>query len=35
VFNHELYEFVEILQEWEKCHADPCLDRGEPSLRAA
>jgi hypothetical protein len=35
LFNHELYEFIETLQEWEKRHADPCLDRGEPSLRAA
>jgi hypothetical protein len=35
LFNHELYEFIETLQEWEKIHADPCLDRGEPSLRAA
>ncbi len=35
LFNHELYEMVEALQEWEKRHADPNLDRGEPSLRAA
>jgi hypothetical protein len=38
MFNHELFQWVEELQEWEKSensHADTCLDRGEPSLRAA
>jgi hypothetical protein len=38
LFNHELFQLVEDLQEWEKTensHADTCLDRGEPSLRAA
>jgi hypothetical protein len=38
MFNHELFQLVEELQEWEKseiCHADTRLDRGEPSLRAA
>ena len=38
MFNHELFQLVEDLQEWEKsenCHADTRLDRGEPSLRAA
>jgi hypothetical protein len=34
LFNYELYEMVEALQEWEKRHADSSLDRGEPSLRA-
>jgi hypothetical protein len=38
LFNHELFQLVEELQEWEKSensHADTRLDRGEPSLRAA
>jgi hypothetical protein len=38
MFNHELFQLVEELQEWEKSensHADTPLDRGEPSLRAA
>jgi hypothetical protein len=38
MFNHELFQWVEELQEWEKSensHADTRLDRGEPSLRAA
>lgn len=38
MFNHELFQLVEELQEWEKSensHADSHLDRGEPSLRAA
>jgi hypothetical protein len=38
MFNHELFQLVEALQEWEKSensHADTRLDRGEPSLRAA
>jgi len=38
MFNHELFQLVEELQEWEKSensHADTRLDRGEPSLRAA
>jgi hypothetical protein len=34
LFNYELYEMVEALQEWEKRYADSSLDRGEPSLRA-
>jgi hypothetical protein len=33
--NHELFQLVEALVEWEKCHAGTHLDRGEPSLRAA
>jgi hypothetical protein len=33
--NDELFQLVEALQEWEKRDADTCLDRGEPSLRAA
>jgi hypothetical protein len=33
--NCELFELVEEIQEWEKCHAGACIDRGEPSLRAA
>jgi hypothetical protein len=33
--NHELFQLVEALAEWEKCHAGTHLDRGEPSLRAA
>ncbi|MHB1698575.1 MAG: hypothetical protein ACYCSN_00325 [Acidobacteriaceae bacterium] len=38
LFNHELFQLVEDLQDWEKSensHADTRLDRGEPSLRAA
>ncbi len=38
MFNHELFQWIEELQEWEKSedsHADTRLDRGEPSLRAA
>jgi hypothetical protein len=38
MFNHELFQLVEELQEWEKSensHADTRLNRGEPSLRAA
>ena len=38
LFNHELFQLVEELQEWEKSednHADTRVDRGEPSLRAA
>ena len=38
MFNYELFQLVEELQEWEKsenCHADTRLDRGEPSLRVA
>jgi len=38
MFNHELFQLVEELQEWEKSersHADTRLDRGESSLRAA
>jgi hypothetical protein len=34
-FNYELFQLVEELQLWEKSHEDPCLDRGEPQLRAA
>ena len=33
--NHELFQLVEALAEWEKRHADTDLDRGESSLRAA
>jgi hypothetical protein len=33
--NHELFQLVESLAEWEKRHAGTHLDRGEPSLRAA
>ena len=33
--NYELFQLVEALAEWEKRHAGTCLDRGEPSLRAA
>jgi hypothetical protein len=33
--NVALFEMVEELAEWEKCDAGTCLDRGEPSLRAA
>jgi hypothetical protein len=38
LFNHELFQLVEELQEWEKSensHADTRLNRGEPSLRVA
>ena len=38
LFNHQLFQLVEELQEWEKSEnsrADTRLDRGEPSLRAA
>ncbi|WP_236657474.1 hypothetical protein [Acidisarcina polymorpha] len=38
LFNHELFQWLEELQEWEKSeesHADQRVDRGEPSLRAA
>jgi hypothetical protein len=38
LFNHELFQLAEELQEWEKSetnHADTHLNRGEPSLRAA
>lgn len=31
----ELFELVEELQEWEKCHGSTYLDRREPSLRVA
>jgi hypothetical protein len=34
-FNCELFQLVEEIQAWEKCHAGTCIDRGEPSLRAA
>ena len=33
--NVELFELVETLADWEKCHGNTHLDRGEPSLRAA
>lgn len=33
--NHELFQLVEELTAWEKCHAGTHLDRREPSLRAA
>jgi hypothetical protein len=38
LFNHELFQLVEGLQEWEKSedsHADAHFNRGELSLRAA
>lgn len=36
MFNHELFQLVEELQDWEKNnHADTRIDRGEPSLRTA
>ncbi len=34
-FNQQLFELVEELQEWEKCHAGEHRDRGKLSLRAA
>lgn len=34
-FNHEVFELTEELAEWEKGNADSCLNRGEPSIRAA
>jgi hypothetical protein len=33
--NHELFQLIEELAEWEKRNAGTHLDRGEPSLRAA
>jgi hypothetical protein len=33
--NHELFQLVEALAEWEKRNAGTYLDRGEPSIRAA
>jgi hypothetical protein len=33
--NCELLQLVEEIQEWERRYASPCIDRGEPSLRAA
>jgi hypothetical protein len=33
--NCALFQLVEEIQEWEKCHAGTSVDRGEPSLRAA
>lgn len=33
--NYEVFQLVEELERWEKGHADPSLDRGEPQLRAA
>jgi len=33
--NCELFQLVEEIQAWEKCHASACIDRGKPSLRAA
>jgi hypothetical protein len=35
VFNFAVFEFAEELVEWEKINADSCLNRGEPSVRAA
>jgi len=35
VLNHELFQLVEVLTEWEKHNAGTNLDRGEPSLRTA
>lgn len=34
-FNYELFQLVEELTAWEKCHANTSVDRGEPSLRTA
>jgi hypothetical protein len=34
-FNHAVFQLVEILQEWEKRHASPCVDRGESQIRAS
>jgi hypothetical protein len=34
-FNCELFQLVETITEWDKCHADSHLDRRESSLRAA
>jgi hypothetical protein len=34
-FNCALYQLVEEIQGWEKRYAGTCVDRGEPSLRAA
>jgi hypothetical protein len=33
--NCELFQLVEVIAEWEKRFENPCVDRGEPSLRAA
>jgi hypothetical protein len=33
--NCELFQLVEEIHAWEKCHASACVDRGESSLRAA
>jgi hypothetical protein len=33
--NCELFQLVEAIQEWEKRFENPCIDRGEPSLRVA
>jgi hypothetical protein len=33
--NHELFQLVEEIQQWEAHHAGTGSDRGEPSLRAA
>ncbi|MDR5729552.1 MAG: hypothetical protein RB191_19220, partial [Terriglobia bacterium] len=33
--NCELFQLVEAIQEWEKRLENPCIDRGEPSLRTA
>ena len=33
--NCEVFQLVEAIQEWEKRFENPCIDRGEPSLRAA
>ena len=32
--NHELFQLVEAIQDWEKRDGDTCLNRGEPALRA-
>ena len=34
-FNCELFQLVEAIAEWDKCHADTYLDRRESPLRAA
>ncbi len=33
--NCEFFQLVEAIQEWEKRYEGSCIDRGEPSLRAA
>jgi hypothetical protein len=33
--NCEVFQLVEAIQEWEKRYEGSCINRGEPSLRAA